>query len=48
VVGDDEILARVHFHSNEPWDVLKCCAGHGTIYDIVIENMEKQQEIFTG
>lgn len=45
VVGDDG-FARVHFHSNQPWDVLKCCAAHGTIHDIVVENMEKQQEAF--
>jgi len=47
VVGDDGFV-RVHFHSNEPWDVLKCCAGHGTIHDIVVENMQKQQEDFLG
>jgi len=45
VVGDNG-FARVHFHSNEPWDVLRCCAEFGTIYDIVVENMQKQAEAF--
>lgn len=45
VVGDEE-LVRIHFHTNEPWDVLKYLSQFGTLYDIVIENMEKQQEEF--
>lgn len=47
VVGDDE-LVRVHFHTNEPWEVMRYLAGLGTIYDIVIENMQKQSEAFEG
>lgn len=45
VVGDDE-LVRIHFHTNEPWDVLKYMAQFGTLYDIVIENMQKQSDEF--
>jgi len=45
VVGDDGFV-KVHFHTNEPWETLKYCASMGTIHDIVIENMQKQQEDF--
>ena len=45
VVGDERLL-RVHFHTNEPWAVMKYLSQFGTVYDITIENMEKQQEEF--
>ena len=45
VVGDEKLL-RVHFHTNEPWAVMKYLSQFGTVYDITIENMEKQQEEF--
>ena len=40
-VGYDELI-KIHFHTNEPWKVLEYCAGLGDIYDIVVENMERQ------
>ena len=40
-VGDEEVV-KIHFHTNEPWKVLEYCAGLGDIYDIVVENMERQ------
>ena len=40
-VGDEE-LVKVHFHTNEPWKVLEYCASLGEIYDIVIEDMQRQ------
>ena len=45
VVGDDE-LVRIHFHTNEPWEVMKYLSQFGTLYDIVIENMQKQSDDF--
>ena len=33
-VGDDELI-KIHYHTNEPWDVLKYCRTLGEIYDIV-------------
>jgi dihydroxyacetone kinase-like predicted kinase len=42
-VGDDE-LVKVHFHTNTPWKVLEYAASLGDIYDIVVENMERQAE----
>jgi len=40
-VGDDE-LVKIHFHTNEPWKILEYCASLGEIYDIVVEDMERQ------
>ena len=47
VVGDEELL-KVHFHTNEPWDTLKYCAALGDIYDIIIENMQRQADDLEG
>ena len=47
VVGDAELI-KVHFHTNEPWKVLEYCAGLGEIYDIVIEDMERQARGLKG
>lgn len=44
-VGDEE-LVKIHFHTNKPWQVLEYCAQLGEIYDIVVENMERQAEEF--
>ena len=43
VVGDDELM-RIHFHTNKPWEVMKYLSQFGTIYDVVIENMQRQSE----
>lgn len=40
-VGDDELI-KIHFHTNEPWQVLEYAASLGEICDVVIENMERQ------
>lgn len=40
-VGDDELI-KIHFHTNTPWKVLEYCSTLGDIYDIVVENMERQ------
>ncbi len=40
-VGDPEMI-KIHFHTNEPWKVLEYCSSLGEIYDIVIEDMERQ------
>ena len=46
-VGDDE-LVKIHFHTNEPWKVLEYCASLGEIYDVVVENMERQEQGLQG
>ena len=40
-VGDDELI-KIRYHTNEPWKVLEYCASLGEIYDIVVEDMERQ------
>ncbi|MDR0963252.1 MAG: kinase to dihydroxyacetone kinase, partial [Clostridium sp.] len=35
-------LLKVHFHTNEPWQILAYCASLGDVYDIVVENMLRQ------
>ena len=44
----DETLIKIHFHTNEPWQVLEYCAGLGEIYDIVVEDMERQERGLQG
>lgn len=46
-VGDEE-LVKIHFHTNEPWKVLEYCASLGEIYDIVIEDMDRQARGLKG
>ena len=46
-VGDEELI-KIHFHTNEPWKVLEYCASLGEIYDIVIEDMERQARGLKG
>ena len=46
-VGDDEMI-KLHFHTNTPWKVLEYCASLGEIYDIVVENMERQASGLRG
>ncbi len=46
-VGDDELI-KIHFHTNEPWQVLEYCAGLGEIYDIVVEDMVRQSQGLQG
>ena len=40
-VGDDTLI-KIHYHTNEPWKVLEYCASLGDIYDIVVEDMDRQ------
>ena len=46
-VGDEELI-KIHFHTNEPWQVLEYCASLGEIHDIVVENMERQSQGLQG
>lgn len=46
-VGDSELI-KIHFHTNEPWDVLKYCASLGEICDIVVEDMDRQARGLKG
>ena len=46
-VGDDELI-KIHFHTNTPWKVLEYCSSLCEIYDVVIENMERQANGLKG
>ena len=46
-VGDEEMI-KIHFNTNEPWKVLEYCASLGEIYDIVVEDMDRQTRGLKG
>lgn len=46
-VGDDKLI-KLHYHTNEPWKVLEYCATLGEIYDIVVEDMDRQSRGLKG
>ena len=46
-VGDEELI-KIHFHTNESWQVLEYCASLGEIYDIVVEDMGRQARGLKG
>ena len=41
-VGGDGDPIKIHYHTNEPWKVLEYCRSLGEIYDIVVEDMDRQ------
>ena len=45
--GDDELI-KIHFPTNTPWKVLEYCASKGEIFDVVVENMERQENGLQG
>ena len=47
VVGDEKMI-KIHFHTNTPWKLLEYCASMGEIFDIVIEDMERQSKGLQG
>ena len=47
VAGDDELF-KLLFHTNEPWDVMKYCRTLDEIYDIVVEDMDRQTRGLKG
>lgn len=46
-VGDENLI-KIHFHTNKPWEVLAYCATLGDIYDVVVENMVRQEQGLQG
>lgn len=47
VVGDEELI-KLHYHTNTPWKVLEYCATKGEIFDIVVEDMDRQSRGLKG
>ena len=41
VVGDENII-KLHFHTNNPGQVLEYCGQFGSLHDIIIDNMRDQ------
>ena len=46
-VGDEELI-KIHYHTNEPWKVLEYCATLGEIFDVVVEDMDRQSRGLKG
>ena len=50
--GEDEngekAVVKLHYHTNEPWMVLEYCRSLGEIYDIVVEDMDRQSRGLKG
>ena len=46
-VGDEDLI-KIHYHTNEPWKVLEYCATLGEIFDIVVEDMDRQARGLKG
>ena len=47
VVGDEELI-KLHFHTTEPWKILEYMRSLGEIYDIVVEDMDRQSRGLQG
>ncbi len=46
-VGDEDLI-KIHFHTNTPWKVLEYASTLGEIYDVVVENMDRQERGLKG
>lgn len=42
IVGGDNELMKIHYHTNAPWKILEYCDSMGDIFDVVVENMIRQ------
>lgn len=47
VVGDSDLI-KLHFHTNKPWEIIEYCSSLGEIFDIVIEDMSRQERGLQG
>lgn len=48
IATGDEDLVKIHYHTNEPWKVLEYCSSLGEIFDIVVEDMARQERGLKG
>ena len=46
-VGDEDLI-KIHFHTNRPWEILEYAQSIGDIYDVVVENMQRQADGLKG
>ncbi|MGL4992321.1 MAG: kinase to dihydroxyacetone kinase [Sarcina sp.] len=42
-VGDEELI-KIHYHTDAPWKVLEYCSSLGDIFDVVVENLHRQEK----
>ena len=46
-VGDEDLI-KIHYHTKTPWKVLEYGQSIGDIFDVVVENMERQENGLQG
>ena len=46
-VGDEDLI-KIHYHTNFPWKVLEYGATLGEIFDVVVEDMDRQSRGLKG
>ena len=46
-VGDDTLI-KIQVHTNKPWEILEYAQSIGDIYDVVVENMQRQADGLKG
>ena len=46
-VGDEDLI-KIHYHTNTPWKVLEYCRTKGQIFDIDVEDMDRQTRALNG
>lgn len=46
-VGDENLI-KIHFHTNKPWEILEYAQSIGDIFDVVVENMQRQADGLQG
>ncbi|KWZ94671.1 MAG: kinase to dihydroxyacetone kinase [Finegoldia magna] len=46
-VGDEDLI-KIHFHTNKPWEILEYAQSIGDIFDVVVENMQRQADGLQG
>lgn len=47
-IGGEKAVIKLHYHTNEPWLVLEYMRSVGEIYDIVVEDMQRQTDGLKG
>ncbi|MGI5888535.1 MAG: kinase to dihydroxyacetone kinase [Oscillospiraceae bacterium] len=48
LVMADDGTCKIHFHTNRPWEILEYGSTLGEIYDIVVEDMDRQSRGLKG
>ena len=46
--GEELLVVKLHFHTNKPYEVLEYMMSLGEVYDIVVEDMDRQARGLKG